>query len=360
MKRVVAFADSYISLITIIQIRKYLFQNDKFDIVLSDLTSGLKTIFEKKTLENLFDRVYFASYEKMTRFDKFRILFSQKKMIHRILGEELPFYTDIFFWNPSLLFYSYWIYLSKSKNMYRLHLYGEALGAYVTDCPVEDGVFKNRVLNEYLRLVFGCIPVKEMIYDYYVFEPSLISFESNRSVVGIPKIVTSDISYLNRVFEYDLNAAVIKEKVLFMDKKHADETSDEIKIVGLLRKMNALLGKESFAVKAHPRQNKSIYRDNGIKLISMDYPWEIYCMNNSIDDKTIISYSSSAMYMPYILMDSNHKSICIKIDTIFTQTFSKEYDTFIKKVKALNKNVKVINDISELSRLVDEENQKCK
>ena len=354
VKRMVAFVNGYISVITVIQFKKAIFPDERFDIIISDLTPGLKKIYESKVLEEEFEKVYFSQYSSLKRINKAFILLSPNKMIQDIVGESLPYYTDIFFWNPTLMFYSYIMYLNTMDRGYNLHSYGEALGAYVTDHPIEEPLFKYNFLNVYLKKRYGYILVENMEYDYYVFGQELVSFNSDRNIVSIPKLTQDCISYLNKVFNYEDYKNEIKEKFIFMDKYHKDEMNNENMIISLLDRLTSSLGRGSFAVKAHPRQDKSFYLDNNIKLIEMDFPWELYCLNNNIDDKIIISYSSSAMYMPYILSDSDHVSISLELKTPFSDLFFDEYHCFIEKLRKRNKKVYCFSSVDELIRGIEE------
>lgn len=354
MKRMVAFVNGYISLIAVIQIKKVMFPDERFDIVISDLTPGLKKIYDSKVLEEEFEKVYFSQYSSMKRINKAFILFSPNKLIQDIVGEPLPYYTDIFFWNPTWLFYSYIMHLNTMGREYNLHLYGEALGAYVTDHPIEDPLFKCNFLDSYLEKKYGYRLVKNMEYDYYVFAQELISFDSDRNIVSIPKLTQDCIGYLNRVFSYEEHKNKIKEKFIFMDKYHKDEMNNENMIISILNRLITSLGSESFAVKAHPRQDKSFYLDNDIRSIEMDFPWELYCLNNNIDDKIIISYSSSAMYMPYILSDSDHVSISLELKTPFSDIFFNEYHCFIENLRKRDKKVYCFSSVDGLIRGIQE------
>ena len=81
VKRMVAFVNGYISLITVIQIKKAIFPDERFDIIISDLTPGLKKIYESKVLEEEFEKVYFSQYSSLKRINKAFILLSPNIMI---------------------------------------------------------------------------------------------------------------------------------------------------------------------------------------------------------------------------------------------------------------------------------------
>ena len=54
-------------------------------------------------------------------------------------------------------------------------------------------------------------------------------------------------------------------------------------------------------MKPHPRVDPNIYTELGIEIFDKDVPWEVYCLNNNIEEKILICTLTSAAVMPYIL-----------------------------------------------------------
>lgn len=349
--RCVIFVNSYMGLITAIQIREYLYNNCEFDMVMSDLTPSLFEIYNNGVLKDRFDNIYFVSTGRYKRIYKYITLISPQKYLKKILKTDIKEYTDVFFWNPTQLVHNYIMHLDSIGINYKLHLYGDAIGSYVVDYPFETNLYRSKILNSIIRKRAGYRFIKELEYDYFVFAPQYISFETKRKIVEIPKINKKDIEYYNKIFGFDTSIK-IDNKYIFMDKQHNDEFSGDDISISILKTINELVDKDDFIIKSHPRQNESVYSKNNLNVLKLDIPWEIYCFNNDIKYKIIISYGSSALFMPFIMFGSKYTSICIQTQNNFNQIFKKEFQLFLEKFSKENKNLVVVNDISQLPDVI--------
>ena len=355
----VIFVNSLFGLISAIQIREGIYQDCVFDIIVSDIDPKLKRVYDNRVLEEKFSNVIFVSHKNQKKFDKLVFFLSPELYIKRILGNNIKFYTDVFFWNPTLLLHSYLIYLNRNHQHYNLHLYGDAIGSYVTECPFDNSPFNNRLLNILLKFVSGFCNVEEMSYDYYVFASKYISFSPKHRIIEIPSVKKDMTEYYNRLFNYDERIHIF-QRIIFMDKQH-DDMFDEFDYgLSIINELIRSWKNESVIVKPHPRQDLQIYTKNNIRTLRLDNPWELYCLNNDISDKVIISYGSSALYLPYIFnCKQKYIAINIKADSRFERIYSKEYNAFIDKFKYNNSNFYEVDDIAQLigilNRIFDEQ-----
>ena len=349
----VIFVNSLMGLISAVQIRSYYYPSCEFDIILSDMVPTLERIYIGGLLKEKFNKVFFVKYKNLSKFNKLLYLISPHIYVRRVLGSELSDYSDVFFWNPTLLLHGCINVLDLRKNEYRLHLYGDAIGSYVVDYPFEDQQFKNRILNYIFMRNRHFKLIKDLSYDYFIFGSEFFSIETKRKIVDIPQIKNDDLEYYNRLFSYCEDFG-FEEKVVFMDKCHSDEFEDDNFGMKCIIEIARTVGYDNFIVKPHPRQDTSLYDKNMIRKLVVDFPWEIYCLNNTKTDKIIISYGSSALFMPYILSEEvNYTSICINIETNFNKIFRNEYSRFIETIRNHGKNIYVANNSQEIYRILN-------
>ena len=349
----VIFVNSLLGLITAVQIREYIYRDCEFDIILSDMVSELKNIFDNRILEEKFSNVKFIKYKNQKKIDKLLFYVSPKLYMKKLLGDSFQLYTDILFWNPTLLFHSCIMYLDKKKHHYNLHLYGDALGSYVTDYPFDNEHFKFRILNRLLRLVNGFKYVKDLNYDYYVFASEYISFRSKHRIIEIPTVKEEIVSYYNRLFTYHKKTK-INNCIIFMDKQHDDQFKKDDHALKIIQEIIKVMGNEEVVVKPHPRQDIRIYSNDNINILNMKIPWELYCFNNDISDKVIISYGSTALFMPFIFNSKQkYTLINVKTKSKFEEIFENEYGMFIKKFKLKNSNFYDLENIDQLIEILD-------
>lgn len=350
--RCAIFVNSLLGLITAVQIRTHIYKDCRFDLFISDMMPALKKVYKNKLLEEKFDNIRFISYENISQLNKLLYVISPEKYVRKLLGYDFEDYSDVFFWNPTFLLHGCLFQLRKRNVNFKLHLYGDAIGSYVTEYPFETKMFNNAILDSILKFRKHHILVKNMDYDYYVFGKEYVSFNASKEIIDIPRVRQQDIEYYTRLFDCN-NINPVKEKVVFMDKQHSDEFSDDDKALEILKAVSDYVGYDNFVVKPHPRQDLTIYERDNIKTLNMDLPWEAYCFCNNIEDKIIVSYGSSALFMPYILMNEiKYISICININNNFNTIFRDEFNMFMNKLIENKKRLYVINSEAELPQVV--------
>lgn len=336
----VMFVNSPINLMLAIQIRRTLYKNKVFDLVLSNGTSGLRDAFYTHILDSVFNHVYFSDYENINRSSIIRGIFNPSVIWRILTGADFIDYQNIFFWNPTLLFQSYVTDLTRRNKPFNLHLYADAISGYFTDQPDE---FIGGKYGFVWRKIFKYPCVKNMSYDYYMYCPEYMGYESNHDIVSVPAISTDDNEYkeiCNKIFG---NINEIKEKVIILDTVHSENFLNPDDGINNIREIIKLYGSENVAVKPHPRQDKKIYASLNINVINGTFPFELYCMNHGIDDKLIISYGSSSSLLPYILFNSQHELIYIKTDCVDRQNHGKKMDAFVQKLIDGGKKI-IMND----------------
>lgn len=353
-KRNVIFVNSLFNIIMAVLIRKKIYMNDSFDIVISSLSPGLDDIFDRKILEECFDHVYYVDYNKVSRLNKIQALLVPETFFKNTTGHEFIEYTDIFFWNPTLFFYFYLFECKRRKKSTKLHLYGDAMGAYMCDAPNEKGIFREKIINEYLKIRFSYQPVRDMVYDYYIMKPEYRAFDTEKEIVEVPVINKCDtdiLHYLNRIFEYSPDI-YINQKYIFMDVIRKEKFDDSQNGDQIIKTLLEILPTDDFILKPHPRQDKKIYNGIDLTLMELNIPWEIYCANIDINNKVIISFGSSSAFLPLILWGCNYTLICIDLPNSLNTIYSKEWKRFLKNLYNKGKNIHTVMDAKDLRNLL--------
>ena len=353
MKENVIFVNSLFNIITAVQLRTRVLKEQNCDVVLSSLSPGLEEVYRRGVLKRIFDDVYFSDYRKLSRLDRLNSINSPKKVVRKLLGRDLPEYSDIFFWNPTTLLHQY---LRQYPGV-RKHVYGDALGSYVIDHPYEESSAPRGFVGRMIAALSRYQPIAELDYDYYVFRPEFVSCETSRKLVAIPGIDRNDQEAVAMYLDiFNLrDVPHIQEKYIFMDVKHGDQFPSEAEGLKNLQAVRALLSADDLIVKPHPRQNQDVYRENGIRIFDCGIPWEAYFFKADGEEmarKTIIAYHTSSLFMPYLLFDINYRSVYIDLPTTFSTLFHREYSLFIDKMIRAGYDIRVIQSISDLNETI--------
>ncbi len=355
MKQSVILVNSQINLLFAIQLKKTLFASEKFDLILSSLVPGMEEISKKEELKQCFDNVYFVDYNKVSRKTKLLSVFFPKYFFESILGVPYIEYTDIFFWNPTLFLYFYLFENKRRGKSINMHLYGDAMGAYVCDEPICGKLFKYNFINKYLENKYGYKPIGECKYDYYVMGKKYVSFVPKHEIVDVPIIDVNDqkfVEYINKVFDFGSIPEVVYNNI-FMDVHH-EKFGDSETGINFLNTLLKYVPRDDFAIRPHPRQDKSIYDKIGsIPLIDFVIPWELYCINYDITGKTVITFGSSSALLPLIFTGAKYTVLCIDLENTFNTIFKDEWKAFINTLQKEN-SIYVVYTLEELERMMNQ------
>jgi len=128
----------------------------------------------------------------------------------------------------------------------------------------------------------------------------------------------------------------IKEKVIILDQPK-DEMFNESDIKCLndiYDRVVKRVGYDNVIVKKHPRSDAKEFKN--IKYFeSTGIPFELYCLNENMSDKVIISHSSTAVATPKVLFNQEPKVIVL---TKLMKLITGEKDLFEKYFKAVKDN----------------------
>ena len=346
----VIFVNSLFNMILAVQLRKSLYGHEQFDVLVSNVASGLKEIYDSHELENIFDHVYYVDYKKLNKFVLFKGVIKPEYIWNSVIEDYFIEYENIFFWNPTRMLHYYLMELNRRRKPYKLHVYADAAGGYITDCPVEKGIFRFPVFNDILSKKYGYKPICRQEYDYYLFSPQYMGYESLRPIREIPLIDYHDekirMTY-NKIFHINESYS-ITEKFIFMDVNQTDQFQGRETGLDYIKTVIKSVEKQNLVLKPHPRQNLEIYKDLKIKIITLIFPWEVYCINHSIDEKVIIAFGTSSAFLPYVLFNTNHTVVYIDEETELDKLYGVEWEEFIKKLIEKGKKIYIVQNKEEL------------
>lgn len=316
MKKNIIFVNSLFQLLSALQIRRAMYPEERFDIVLSDGAYGLHEIYLSKSLEDIFDKVYFADVKEKyvldgqwglkkackRKINSARLLFFPGKLFEHILDAQIEFeYTDVFFWNPDVVFYSFYMESNRRECSIRLHVYQDGVANYYLEAPdsdIQGGVklFGIRAANSFLNRRYGFDCIYNMDFDHYLFEPAWYVAENEHSLVEIPKLEKNDETYniLNSIFRME-QIQEIQEKYIFFDHAYGKDEIDLDLYFEVIDKITNYVGAENFAIKLHPRTNSKFFDSMNVHVITDRYPWELYSLKYNLSSKVLITVMSASV-----------------------------------------------------------------
>lgn len=320
-KRNLFIVGSLFNLLLVLQLKRSLFPDEEGDIIIFDGSNGLREISQKSELRKYFKNIYFSETKRNIRINKILSILSPDRAFCNLVGlDRLPLYTDIYFWNPEETFYYLIMGYEKRKHPYRLHVYSDALSGWFLRTPDEDmpaGYVMygrlNDIIEKYMTRRYGFKQVKDCDFDYYMFSPEKSLADHKHKTVAIPLIDTEDedfVESVNRIFSFS-NEYRISQKYIFMDgasNRWADKRTHD----AVINAFAQVVGYDNFIVKPHPRTDKEYYKDCYAQIEEKVYPWDLYCLNHDISDKTLIICDGASAFVPELLYGHNPKLISVR------------------------------------------------
>lgn len=227
-------------------------------------------------------------------FFKVYSMFFYKKLVNKYFDFKNNTYEAIYFTYPDVIIQLAIKVLSMYNCDIKIHLYEDGSGSYNSHI-ISNSIYKkifNRLFNHRKNI------------DHYdslmLLKPELYEGLINIPITKIPNIDGKNIkakSIMNYVFDYKYTFR-INEEMIFFDQPWNSRYK-------LHEKINLILEKiliHNYIIKLHPRSQSNLYKEFRT-YANNSILWEVLCMNNSIEDKILISYYSTASFTSKLLFD---------------------------------------------------------
>lgn len=351
-KRDLFVVNSVYQLLNALNLRMHVFADDAADIVISDIYPNHTAAAERLRASGLFDTVYDVNckfiYKQEYEHSRIRVnLYRVRPEILLKKTGKVPdktysrYLTAGFDDYISMLFV-----ILQRKNKHIEHIRFEDGGMSY----VNDHASVNKVELRMQKL-FGIVPLGSIKAPQYLYEPELYSVDDGRKLLPMPKLSRDDKEFLdkvNAIFGID-SVKCLDERAVFFEASYCEDgqTNNEADII---RRCHEILGGE-FAIKLHPRNGVNRFKDDGISIMDSDIPWELYCLNNDVSGKTLISVTSNAAISPQLFLAKPPRTVLVY--KLFRGRDSlliiDAYRKYLKKLMAKCSRIQAPADDAELS-----------
>lgn len=305
--------NTYMQLITALQIKYTLMKDVNADLMLSDHSLRSEEICKQMEKYHIFHRVKNIQTKK--------IMYEQGKLADIIdivalsLGHSGRFktilldgavYKQIFYFNQ--------------HDLVPLCVYDESLrhGVHPSCACFEEGIFSYADMPVFwvtgrmgairsLRRVLHKDNIFDRTEHFYCFYPEI--FPEHQGVCHpIPRLDRKNKTFLqmiNTIFGYRPDQDVYPQKYIFfatssdVDKKFVGETE-------LVKQIADLVGKENLLVKMHPRDSRDVYEKYGISVSrNSAIPWELIQLNHDFSNHVFLTTSSGSVLNASVMLEDH-------------------------------------------------------
>lgn len=241
-------------------------------------------------------------------------------------------YTDMYISSKANVGRLIMLYLYKHNQLPTIHHFDDGESSYNNKKIIEASRY-----DKYIRrLIFGNGVTNISAENLYLYAPELyfsLNPESEQHVLAMPIFDETDRNILNEVFGMT-EEKQINEQVVIIDIKKDENISKAGKVYleELYTKIADIMGTSNVVIKKHPRDMGEEL--NGIKYYKEDsIPFELFCMNENVNNKILISAGSTAIVLPKILFGKEPQVILLSNLVQTTQSIIADSDGFYKKCK---------------------------
>lgn len=324
---VLAYCTTYYHLFNIIQLKLTKLSNENVDLLLSsdvDFTTLEKPLkksglFNNVILSPIKNVFWCKEFNEIKSFERSSYFFSKVKSGHGLAIDE--YYEHLYIGLDDA--YNKFLYycLSKNTDNVAVHFYDEGTASYVTS--ISERLKKDGIPHDHFGRKNFNLAIKEIL----LYAPEIRIVKDVYPVNPIPKIDRHNMdikTIFNSIFSYH---EFTEKKYIYFESASFQDFMPTMDI-DVLDMVANIVGKENIVIKLHPRTKNDRFTRRGYSVMpSENLPWEIYAMNESVEDKVFLSNASTAALTSKIIFDvSIHTINLFKMDLLEKTLYTRQKD----------------------------------
>lgn len=305
-KKILAIANTTYQILVLLYLKESFYKDDQLELVVTNKTPLLREIFIKGKLNNYFSKVYYADSAMIKNKNKGSLQtlwesFVYNKTTKKLLGFNLGKYEELLYASPVGVDE---ITKEISKTLIRKN-------PRITIRRFEDGFGSYTSLSGYVVSTENGRKMYEKVLGFhnlqqentlYLLEPLLAKEGTQSQLVKIPKDHPEVLQRAKDIFDY--KPINVEEKFIFFGQGTEEFIQNSKTYQSIVYDIANIVGKDNFIVKRHPRSKWDEF-DDSIHKLNVEYPWELLESEDFLQNKVLISYSSTACITGKLLFNSN-------------------------------------------------------
>ena len=316
-------------LLTALNLKLNKYSNKHCALVMLDHSGNNQLLYDKVVEIGIFEENRFFNTNhlrlplksnRLMKAIKGAIYFKEAKEIYRKWPLE-NVYKKIFIPYPDYITYAIAIDNDlKNSSSTEIAFYDEGLYSY-TDFLTKNNSASSTNFKNLLGKVIYHFDLFSRISELWLYEPNL-SDVVNPNIKKMKLVLhfnDKQLSMVNNIFDYKPKEDSLKSfDIIYLEQPFRQEQYS-YKIKQLIDNYINHNNIKDCVIKLHPRTTKNFDE----RALKTPYPIELLYLNNKMDDKTIITVSSSGAYNAYIMF--NRKPKVIFADNTYSESFFKHF-----------------------------------
>ena len=346
-------------LIVFLFLKNSILKDQEVDLVVTDKTAFMEEAYKRGDFDKHFHKVYFADGRKIKNPYKAPLTtlfesFFYNPTTQAILDKKLDSYDHVYFASPGMpdeIVKELAKTLILRNRKVTFHRFEDGFASY-TKVPLHI-VNTPGGISLYKKLFRYDVVASErelFLFEPYLAEPSLekTDFQLKR-IERSGELVHRVIQEMKDILHF--KPARIDSTYLFLGQGTENGAGNVDTYRGLIREIAEKAGLSNFCMKPHPRGINDdfgdlfpVYRDN--------CPFELALASGEFENKTLLSYYSTACASGSILFESN--ATVIFLYPLAADAFNEkcDYEDYFRKLTELYDNIHVAHTKEELWKLM--------
>ncbi len=359
MDKTLGIVSTPYDLIVFLFLKESILKDHQVDLVVTDKTPFMAQAYHNGDFDGFFHKVLFADAKKIRNPYKSAVVTLFESIVYNpttnaFLDQKLETYDHVYFASPGMpdeIVKEIAKTLILKNHTVTFHRFEDGFASYTK--PPLHIVNTERGQKLYGSLLHYSVCAHEK--ELYLFEPYL----AEQNVAGTDftlmridrdeKLVQSVISLMKQMLHFE--PASMDGDLLFLGQGTANGAGNVQTYRKLISQIGEKAGYDRFMIKPHPRgvnddfgDTFRIYRDNS--------PFELALAGGGFEDKTLISYYSTACATGSILFGSKAKVVFLY--PMAEDSFNEkcDYEDYFRKLTELYDTIHIAHNREELWKLL--------
>ncbi len=313
MAKVLGIASTPYHLLVFLFLKDAYLSDDTVDLIITDKTPSLEEVYRSGRLDAFFNRVSFADGRKIKNPYKHALTTLFESFVYNpttkaIIDAPLDIYDRVFFASPGApdeIVKEIAKTLIKKNRHVTFHRFEDGFASYTKASAhvinTESGI---RLYRDFFHY-----DVEKMEKEMYLFEPDMaeaqVTFEKVR-IDNNQARIDRVIAQAKEIFQFQ--PVIPKERVIFLGQGTLNGQGNASKYRSLIKLLASISGQNNFIIKPHPRGVNDQFTGE-LSMYEDKCPFELAIASGAMEDKTLISFYSTATVSGKLLFHSKSRII---------------------------------------------------
>ena len=358
MAKVLGVASTPYHLLVFLFVKEVFLKDDEVDLVMTDKTASMEALYQSRRLDSYFSKVYFADGRKIKNPYKSAPVTFWESFVHNhttdiIMSDALPAYDRMYFASPGTpdeIVKEIAKTLIKKNHHLTFHRYEDGFASY-TKKPVH---IINTASGMTMYKKIWHYDITKMENEILLFEPDMTEADIDFKKVQIPRtpeLIARITKTAEDIFRFE--AKVPSENVIFLGQGTENGSNNPETYQRLVLRLRDIAGNDNFVIKPHPRGTHDNFHDK-LKVYTDSCPFELAIASGAMENKTLISFYSTACVSGKLLFNS--KCRIIFLYPLSEDSFNEkcDYEDYFHKFSTICDNVYIARSWEDVERLLAE------